>query len=52
LDEPCRNIRMARPAFHSVGVDVFATAKKLGLPLKALRCEEEEQNWYSAVWLN
>jgi len=50
--EPCRNVRMARPAFHSVGIDVFATAKKIGLPLKALRDPEEEQNWYSAVWLN
>jgi predicted metal-binding protein len=50
--EPCRNIKLARPAFHSVGIDVFATAKKLGLPLKPLRETDEEQNWYSAVWLN
>ena len=48
----CRNIRQARPAFHSVGIDVFTTAKKLGLPLKTLKDENEEQNWYSAVWLN
>jgi len=51
-DEPCRNVKMARPAFHSVGIDVFATVQKLGLPLKALRDESEEQNWYAAVWLN
>ena len=51
-DEPCRNVRQARPAFHSVGIDVFATVRKLGLPLEALREEDEEQNWYSAVWLN
>ena len=51
-DEPCRNVAMARPAFHSVGIDVFATAKKLGLPLKTLKDRDEEQNWYSAVWLN
>ena len=50
--EPCRNAKKARPAFHSVGIDVFSTAKKLGLPLKPLRDLEEEQNWYSAVWLN
>jgi len=50
--EPCRNVRMARPSFHSVGIDVFATVNKLGLPLKALREPDEEQNWYSAVWLN
>jgi len=48
----CRDVRRARPAFHSVGIDVFATVKKLGLPLEALREEGEEQNWYAAVWLN
>jgi len=51
-DEPCRNVKMARPAFHSVGIDLFATAKRLGLPLRALRNENEPQNWYAAVWLN
>ncbi len=48
----CRNVRMARPAFHSVGIDVFSTVKKLGLPLRPLLREDEEQNWYAAVWLN
>ena len=51
-NEPCRNVAMARPALQGVGIDVFATVKRLGLPLKALRYEDEEQNWYSAVWLN
>jgi len=50
--ESCRNVRMARPSFHSVGIDVFATAQKLELPLKPLRSEDDEQNWYAAVWLN
>jgi len=50
--QTCRNVMMARPAFHSVGIDVFATVKKLGLPLKTLKNKDEEQNWYSAVWLN
>ena len=48
----CRNARMARPAFHSVGIDVFGTVKRLGLPLDALKDEYQEQNWYAAVWLN
>ena len=48
----CRNVRSARPAFHSVGIDVFGTVKKLGLPLAPLKDENERQNWYSAVWLN
>ena len=50
--QPCRNAKIARPAFHSVGIDVFSTVKKLGLPLKTLKDRDEEQNWYSAVWLN
>jgi len=50
--EACRNVTQARPAFHSVGIDVFATVAKIGLPLKALREMGEEVNWYSAVWLN
>jgi len=50
--EACRNVMMARPAFHSVGIDVFATVKNLGLPLYPLRNESDEQNWYAAVWLN
>ena len=50
--EGCRNVRMARPAFHSVGIDVFGTVKKLGLPISTLKDEHEEQNWYAAVWLN
>ena len=52
IGQPCRNMDKARPAFHSVGIDVFATAKKLGLPLYPLRNSDDEQNWYSAVWLN
>jgi len=50
--ESCRNVMKARPSFHSVGIDVFSTVKKLGLPLFPLRSENEEQNWYAAVWLN
>lgn len=49
---PCRNPRQARPAFHSVGIDVFSTARKLGLPIRPLRDTDEVQNWYAAVWLN
>ena len=49
--EPCRNPSQARPSFHSVGIDVFATVKRLSLPLNTLKDHDEEQNWYSAVWL-
>ncbi|MCL1830208.1 MAG: DUF2284 domain-containing protein [Oscillospiraceae bacterium] len=50
--EECRNVRKARPSFHSVGIDIFSTVKKLGLPLETLRNRDDMQNWYSAVWLN
>ncbi len=49
--EPCRNVKMARPAFHSVGIDVFATARKFGLPIYTLKDDTQEQNWYSAVFV-
>ena len=50
--EPCRNVRKARPSFHSVGIDVFGTVTKLGLPIQTLKDESQEANWYAAVWLN
>lgn len=47
----CVNPRKARPAFHSVGIDVFSTVHAFGLPLSPLRDEGDEQNWYSAVFI-
>ena len=50
--QPCRNVRQARPAFHSVGIDVFKTVRGLGLPIGTLKDpEHQEQNWYSAVFI-
>jgi hypothetical protein len=34
-----------------VGIDVFKTVHQFDLPLKTLRNEDEEQNWYSAVFI-
>ena len=51
-DKDCANRKKARPAFHSVGIDVFATVKKFKLPLFTLASEREEQNWYSAVFID
>jgi len=47
----CANPRKARPAFHSVGIDVFKTVRKFGLPIETLKSTDEEQNWYSAVFI-
>lgn len=50
-DKPCANPKKARPAFHSVGIDVFATAHGFGLPIETLASDDEPQNWYAAVWV-
>ena len=50
-DKPCVNPKKARPAFHSVGIDVFKTVRKFQLPLETLRAENEQQNWFSAVFI-
>ena len=49
--KPCIAPGRARPAFHSVGIDVFATVKQFDLPLSTLKSEDEVQNWYSAVFV-
>jgi len=49
--EPCVDPKKARPAFHSVGIDVFKTVHRFGLPLETLRDESEQQNGYSAVFI-
>ena len=51
-DKPCRFVHEARPAFHSVGIDVYKTVQQFGLPLQTLADQDtEEQNWYSAVFV-
>ncbi len=47
----CVNMKKARPAFHSVGIDVFKTVRNFGLPLETLPNEGSQQNWYSAVFI-
>lgn len=48
--ENCRFRHMARPAFHSVGIDVYKTVHQLGLPLAPLK-EGDEENWYSCIFV-
>lgn len=48
----CRFPKKARPAFHSVGIDVFKTVRNLGLPIEVLQDkDEQDQNWYSAIFI-
>ena len=50
-DDDCRFPAKARPAFHAVGIDVFATVRKFGLPIEVLRGRDDKQNWYSALFI-
>ena len=50
-DKNCRFPAKARPAFHSVGIDVFKTVHNLGLPLNVLKTKYDSQNWYSAIFI-
>ena len=48
----CRNVHKARPAFHSVGIDVFKTVRQMGFRIDPLADQDnEEQNWYAALWV-
>lgn len=47
----CRDPKKARPAFHSVGIDVFKTVRKFNLPIDTLKNQNDTQNWYSAVFI-
>lgn len=49
---PCRFPKRARPQIYSVGIDVFATVRALGLPIRTLTDpENQEQNWYAPVFV-
>ena len=48
----CRHPEKARPAFHSVGIDVFKTVRQLGMEIETLPDRDyQPQNWYSCVWV-
>lgn len=50
--QDCRFVAQARPAFHSIGIDVFKTVNQMGLPLYTLADRNDpDQNWYSAVFI-
>jgi predicted metal-binding protein len=51
VSQDCRNPEKARPAFHSIGVDIFRTVRNFGLPIEVLKTKDDEQHWYSAVFI-
>jgi predicted metal-binding protein len=50
-EKPCVNPKKARPAFHSIGIDVFATVRKMDLPIETLSNDKQVENWYAAVFI-
>jgi len=49
--EPCRHPEKARPAMEACGIDVFATVRAQGLPLKVLCSRKEKGNYYGLLLL-
>jgi len=48
---PCRFPLKARPSMEALGIDVFATIKKIGLPLKTLKAKDKIPDCYTLVLL-
>ncbi len=48
---PCRHPQRARPPLHSVGIDVFKTIERLGLPHQSMPFEDQTPIWYGAVFV-
>ncbi len=47
----CKNSHLSRPSPEALGVDVFATVRKLGLPIEVLTDNTQEMNRYSFLMI-
>lgn len=45
----CRHPDQARPSMEGAGIDVYATARAAGLPIKVVRSEDCPQDYYALV---
>lgn len=48
---PCKFQEKARASMQALGIDVYATVRKQGLPIKFLKTREETPNYYALVLL-
>lgn len=51
-DRPCPHKSDARPAFHTVGVDVVSTVAKMGMTMKEEKDGKTVYYWFSAVFID
>lgn len=51
-DRPCPHKADARPAFHTVGIDVSSTIKDKGLTMKDEKDGKVTYYWFSAVFVD
>jgi len=49
VEEGCRRPEEARPSMEAAGIDVFATARKQGLPIEVVTSRDCPQNYYALV---
>ena len=49
--EECKNPHLSRPSPEALGVDVFATVRKLSLPVEVLTNQTQEMNRYSFLMI-
>jgi len=49
FENGCRHPDQARPAMEAAGIDVFATARAAGFPIKVLKRPGEKGNYYALV---
>lgn len=45
----CKHPDLARPAMEAAGIDVFSTARGVGLPIKVVDSEKSPQDYYALV---
>ena len=49
LEGHCRHPDQARPAMEACGIDVFATARAAGLPIRVVATMQDAPNFYSLL---
>ncbi len=50
-DGPCRNPTQARPAMEAAGIDVFATVRRAGVPLRTLATRSDHAKYFGLLLL-